>query len=501
MGLICVPVCAKTADELIQGFKKAAEYADIVELRFDYLDEKEMAVATKQVAALEFEKPLLVTFRPQEQGGAKKLSLSERVRFWESFLWQNRDNHFYTDFEYDLQLGHYIESKNRITSFHDFTGSLPDFDAVYETLLAAKGSKLKMAVAVDTITDSLPVWKMLERAKRSGKKITPIAMGEAGKWTRILGLAHGAYMTYAALDEGSETAPGQITAKEMVEVYRVKELDLNTQVYGIIGDPVSHSLSPQIHNAAFKKAGLNAVYIPLEVKDLDQFMRLMVLPSTRVVELNFHGFSVTVPHKQAIMQYLDEIDETANAIGAVNTVKIDEGKLYGYNTDADGFVKPLIDAYGDVKGAKVAVLGAGGAARACVYALKATGADVTIFARNAKKAKTLADDFGVAISKLPITNNQLLGFDILVNATPVGMKGLNENESLIDAKDLKSLKLVYDLVYSPEKTKLLADAESLSIKTLGGLEMLIYQATLQQKIWTGIEPVVEFPEKAVTKMA
>ncbi len=214
-------------------------------------------------------------------------------------------------------------------------------------------------------------------------------MGEAGKWTRILGLAYGSPLTYASLESGTETAPGQISAKDLIEVYRVKELDEQTEIYGIIGNPVSHSLSPYMHNAAFKHHKLNAVYIPFEVSNLDEFIKRMVRTETREIDWNLKGFRVTIPHKEAIMKYLDFIDEDAKKIGAVNTVHIVEGKLYGYNTDANGFIEPLRNAYGDLKDANVGIIGNGGAARACIYALKKEGANVTIFARNPEKAKPL----------------------------------------------------------------------------------------------------------------
>src|SRR5262249_54836428 len=155
---------------------------------------------------------------------------------------------------------------------------------------------------------------------------------------RILGLAHGAYLTYASLESGSETAPGQISAEDMKNVFRVKELDESTDVYGIIAGDTSYTMSPYVHNAAFKAAGVNAVFVPLQVSDLDEFIRRMVRPETREIELNFKGFSVTNPHKQAIVRHLDFLYETARNTGAVNTISIENGKLYGHNTDADGFL-------------------------------------------------------------------------------------------------------------------------------------------------------------------
>ena len=195
---------------------------------------------------------------------------------------------------------------------------------------------IKIAVQTNDITDTIPIWKLLEKWKsekeiiknkrlkeydelnkklkkvnysipppKSFLQIIPIAMGESGKWTRILGLAHGAFMTYAALDDGKETAPGQVSAKDLIEVYRAKELDENTEVYGIIGGNTAYSLSPYIHNAAFKFHNLNAVFVPLQTHDLDEFIRRMVKPETREIDLNFKGFAVTIPHKQSIIKHLE----------------------------------------------------------------------------------------------------------------------------------------------------------------------------------------------------
>ena len=171
------------------------------------------------------------------------------------------------------------------------------------------------------ITDSLPLWNLLKRARKENVKFIPVAMGEAGKWTRIMGPAFGAPLTYGSLDTGKETAPGQITAKDLIGIYRVKELTEKTQVFGVIGDPVSKSLSPYMHNPAFQANGINAVFMHLEVKDLKRFITEFIPGSG----LNFGGLSVTMPHKQAIIPFLDNIDDAAKAIGAVNTVRIENG--------------------------------------------------------------------------------------------------------------------------------------------------------------------------------
>lgn len=509
-GKICVSVCAETADELIAQIKRAGELADVVEIRLDCLNNIETGFLYKSIksARNSFKGKFLATYRPFEQGGRKNITLAEREEFWlhshifEFVEWADLEHDFPAKIITNLW-GNAFEKT--LKSFHDFSGSDNDWDSFYQQL-SEKSDVVKIAAQTNDITDTIPIWKLLEKAKADDKQIIPIAMGESGKWTRILGLAHGAFMTYAALDAGRETAPGQVSAKDLLEVYRAKELDEATEVYGILGSNTSVSMSPYIHNAAFRFHGLNAVFVPLQTHDLDEFMRRMVKPATREIDLNFRGFSVTIPHKQAIIKHLDFVDETAAKIGAVNTVKIVDGRLYGYNTDAPGFIEPLLNSYGDLQGARVAVLGAGGAARAVVYALKNAGAQVTIFARDLTKSKTLADEFEVELKELPnpesqIPNPKFDGFDILVNTTPLGMRGKAEGETPVSAEQLAGFHLVYDLVYIPFQTRLMEEADRAQVPKIGGLAMLIAQAVEQQKIWTGLDaPVKEMSRAALERL-
>jgi 3-dehydroquinate dehydratase/shikimate dehydrogenase len=303
-------------------------------------------------------------------------------------------------------------------------------------------------------------------------------------------------MTFAALDEGDETAPGQVTVEDLVETYRVKELGLNTKVYGVIGDPVSGSLSPYMHNAAFIDQDINAVFIPLQAKALDEFILRMVKRETREVELNFRGFAVTMPHKQSIIKHLDHIDPAAEKIGAVNTVQIQDDKLIGYNTDAHGFITPLAERFGDLEGASVAIVGAGGAARACIFALKEKNADVTVLARDERQAKRVAAEFAVRWQNLKPDE---LTSDIIVNATPLGMKGPLERETLLTAEQLDGVKLVYDLVTDPVGTPLIREAQKANVQYINGLEMLIHQGAKQFEIWTGQTPPIDKMSEAVQK--
>ena len=494
-GKICISVCAETAAELLKQIKRAEDLADVIEIRFDCLKKREFE---KFNYSFPYKENHIFTFRPKEQGGKRELSLKEREVFWAS-----GKDFCGGDFEEDVVEENTWLFEPIICSHHDFTGVPYNLIQIYERIKSANANidVIKIAVQANDITDTIPIWKLLEKAKSENRQIIPIAMGESGKWTRILGLAHGAFMTYASLDAGQETAPGQISARDLIEVYRAKELDEETEVYGIIGGNTSYSMSPYIHNAAFKFHNLNFVFVPLQMQNLDEFIRRMVKPETREIKLNFKGFAVTIPHKQAIIKHLDYLDETAEKIGAVNTVKITDGKLYGYNTDAHGFIEPLKTAYGDLKNAKVAVLGAGGAARACVYALKKEGASVTVFARDLMKAETLANEFQVGSETLNTQHSALGTFDIVVNATPLGTKGSLENETPLTAEEIKNVHLAYDLVYNPLETRFLREAKSVNVPTVSGLAMLIAQAMEQQRIWTGFDaPMKEMSRVALERI-
>ncbi len=490
-GNICVSVCAETADEMIAKIKLAMEFADLIEVRFDCLHPDQVELTFELLENSEIAMPMIATFRQAKQGGISQASLDERKEFWK----KNHKSFWAADVEEDV-LPYADDWNKKIASFHDFDRVPENLGSKFDKLSSANANVVKIAVQTNDISDSIPVWNLLKQAKAVGKDIIPIAMGEAGKWTRILGLAHSAFMTYASLGEGMETADGQITAKDLIETYRVKELNLNTQVYGVIGDPVSESLSPYMHNPAFAEQGINAVFIPLQVSDLDEFMRRMVRHENREVELNFGGFSVTMPHKQAIIKHLDVIDPTVEKIGAVNTVNIEGDKLTGYNTDAHGFITPLKEKFGDLKGVRVAVFGSGGAARACVFALNKENADVTVFARNKTKMKQIADELGVRFEQLA-TGHRPLTTDILINATPIGMKGPLENESLFTAEQLEGVKFVYDLVTSAADTPLIREAKKANVPAIGGLEMLIHQGAKQFEMWTGGEAPIDMMRQSL----
>lgn len=481
---VCVSLFAETLDELKQRLNNIG--SKIIELRLDYLESFSIPSLKEFLKELDkyTDKQIILTYRPKHQGGKKDLNRDERLNFWRNLASEIKSSNLLIDLEFDLlpeaaQIAH-----RKIISFHCFSDNPSSLEQVYRRL-STHANIVKLAVFVDDAVDAIDVFKLLEFAEKEEKQLISIAMGEAGKWTRILAPAYGAYLTFASLEKELETAPGQLSLAEALDLYRINQLTKKTSIYGLIAGETSYSMSPQIHNKFFIERRVDAVFIPFQVRDLDRFMRKMILQGEKNIDLNFEGFAVTNPHKESIIHYLDEIDENARVIKAVNTIKIRSGKLKGYNTDEKGFIEPLSDLYGDLKDARVAVIGSGGAARACTFALKNHGARVTIFARNLEKAKALADEFQVSFRQLPNQTdiNAYTDFDILVNATPVGTKGLFENESIATADQLRHLHLVYDLVYNPLETKLMKEAKIADIPRLGGLAMLISQAKEQQRIW------------------
>ena len=487
-GRICVSIFAATSDELLKKFEATSGLADVVEIRFDYLLPTEARHAVERLSEDRTGIPLIATFRPREQGGGRDLTFEERVEFWNFAA----GRFWAADLEEDIA-GSIDSFPVRICSHHEFTAGLSDPDRTVARLRPIGCDVVKIAETVEDASDAVPLWKTFTDAVKTGAESIPVAMGEAGKWTRILNLAHGAFLTYSALDPSSATAPGQIAAQELRDLYRVRELTKETRVYGILAGSTAHSMSPYIQNAAIRETGVNSVFVPLQVLDLSRFFRRMVTEGIREIELNFHGFAVTIPHKRAIMQLLDSVDETAAAIGAVNTVLIEDGKLRGSNTDAAGFIAPLISEIDELRDCRVAIVGSGGAARACIYALSKEGADVTVFARNAEQGRALALEFGIAYAQYDVIDEapDFSNFDVVVNATPLGSSGPFEDLSIAGAKQLRGCRIVYDLVYNPVKTRLLREAESAGVRSLNGLEMLVNQGAKQFEIWNRREAPVD----------
>lgn len=462
---VCVPVCEKDLNALQNACARAVEWADVVELRLDCLDAEPEDLA--QVLA-NIPRPVILTLRPSEQGGHSNLTREGREAFWK--MQATPGEAVWWDVEGDLAHDLSPAWARIIVSHHDFSGVPNDLDQIYERLAQTSAHVLKIAVQANEIVDCIPLFRLIERARRENREIIAIAMGDAGIATRILGPSRGSFLTYGALDDDSATAPGQVNARTLRSLYNIDAIDDETMICGLVGLPVMHSVSPHIHNAAFTSEGINGVYLPFEVNDVTAFFKRMVHPRTTELDWNLRGLSITAPHKQAVMECLDWIEPEAQRMGAVNTVVVEKDRLLGYNTDAAGFVEPLRKHLSSLENRQVAVIGAGGAARAAIWALQKEKANVTVFARDIDKAKSLD------VPCTPLSSASFNGYDLVVNATP---------GSPATAEQLSGARWVYDLVYNPIETQLIKEARKAGCETLGGLEMLVAQAKIQFELWTG----------------
>ena len=497
---IGVPVRVERAHELHQAVARAAEVADVIELRLDYLEPIELGEALRLIPTLHCSRPLILTLRPAEQGGRRILEEAARRAFW--FSPEQSLSLNFVDIEFDLLLGHASGEprldrppnwEHVICSYHNFAEVPVDIETIYERMASTEARILKIVVPTRDITDCLAVFHLLARARREGRDIIAIAMGDAGLLTRILAPSRGAFLTFGFFDSTNKTAPGQISAAELRDLYRLGSIDEKTLVTGIIGSPVMHSVSPHMHNRAYAACDINAVYIPFEVRDVNEFVRRMVDPRSREMEWELRGLSVTAPHKQAIMNHLDWIEPAAREIGAVNTVVIEGKELLGFNTDAGAVLAPLRDA-GNLRGARVAVIGAGGAARAVLWCIRQAGARATVFARDTQRAATTAEHFGAACESLDRAG--FGDFDLVINTTPLGTRGQSEDQTPATADQLRGARLVYDLVYNPLETRFMREARAAGCETINGLAMLVAQAAAQFRLWTNMEAPVETMRRA-----
>ncbi len=503
---VCVPITETNTDAFLTALDEAKQIADAIELRLDYLPAESLpqVIAELNSRIAHISKPLIFTFRPREQGGKRDLTLQDRHIFWRSLPPEVTGAIAFADFELDLVESFAGEQppipwSKIICSWHNFDETPNDLTERFERMARTPAAVVKIATQANRVGDCLRIFEFIERANQP-KPVIGLAMGLPGLATRVLACPRGAMLTFGALRQGAESASGQPTVAELRDLYRVKQLTRESEIYGVIGKPIGHSRSPLMHNAALKALDRDGVYLPFEVDNVDEFVRDFVRPETRKIDWRLRGLSVTIPHKLAIIPHLDFVDATAKAIGAVNTVVVEGDelpRLCGYNTDVAGAMKPL-DELMDVRGAHVAVLGAGGAARAICYGLNERGADVTIYARDVGKARPLADEFKTRTALLESFSSEA---DVVINCTPVGMRGHSEDRSPVKAETLSGVKLVYDLVYNPEETVLLGDAREAGGRTLGGLAMLVGQAVEQFRLWTGLEAPVDVMWQAVNLQA
>lgn len=464
--LLCTTVTARSTAELRQRRDTVAG-ADLVELRLDTVADPNVAAALAGRR-----KPVIVTCRARAEGGQFAGSEEERRRILSEALALGAE---YVDVEWRSAFDDVIAQtggRRIVLSFHDFGAVPDDLPAVAQAMRATGAEVIKIAAKATRLSDCLTLLDLAGAIGSQGS-IVLIGMGEPGLTTRVLAGRFNARWTYA----GSINDVGQISASELLDEYRFRSIGESTELYGLVGSPISHSVSPAMHNAAFGAAQLDAVYLPLAAADADDFVRF-------ASALGLKGASVTIPFKIPLYERVDEADAVARRIGAINTIRIENGRWAGGNTDAEGFLRPLIERGVPLRGARVAILGAGGSARAVAVALASSGADVTIHARDRAKADKVGMLVGARTGPWPPPHGS---WDLLVNCTPIGMRP-RVDQSPVPASGLTG-RYVYDLIYNPTVTELLRDAATAGCRTIDGLDMLVAQAQEQFQWWTGTRPV------------
>jgi len=480
---ICAVAAASTAAEMAKLVRSGLKETNTVELRLDWLSsDAERTQFLHWLKKGQFRHATFLATCRRREGGGKFPGGVDRELYW---LTQAREAGCqWCDLE--VETLHKLPGKSVrgypvpprvLLSLHDFE-STPELPRRMNPPAKAGVDAMKLAAKGLSIQDSV----RLLRLARNSKDFVSAPMGELGLPARILALREGSVLSYAPV--ATATAPGQVSLVDLKYLYRAHKLTRRTRVFGVIGEPVSHSLSPVLHNTGFVARHVDAVYLPFLVHDLRDFL-------AAVPEFGVRGFSVTHPHKQAILKYLKGCDPLAAEIGAVNTVVVQrDGSLVGSNTDYLGVLRALEKKL-RIKGSRILIFGAGGASRAAAFALARAGAAIAICARREKAARELARAFGGEVMHRAALRTEF--FDAVLNATPVGMHPHHRVSPL--APNELHCRLVMDLITRPHKTQLLKLAASKGIATVPGVEMLLAQGYVQWELWTG-KPA---PETAIRR--
>jgi 3-dehydroquinate dehydratase/shikimate dehydrogenase len=497
---LCVAVTGQTMSDIRRN-RDAATGADIVEMRLDTVDRPDVA------GALEGRRcPVIVTCRAAWENGFFQGAEEERRRILEQAVALGAE---FVDVEAKADFAAELVAARRgrgvVVSSHVYGECPPDLAARWEALAGSGAEIAKLAVEARSLADTAKVMALGRSGKDDERGHVLIAMGDQGLASRVLSTRIGNRWTYA----GDNVAPGQVSAQRMLDEFRFHDLRPGTAVYGVVGNPVMHSRSPVMHNAGFRHFGLDAVYLPLLAKDAADFVEF-------AKTIGLAGASITAPFKVQLMGAADELEPLAERVGAINTLTMRDGTWTGANTDVYGFAAPLLARLGDLPalrqaqgrperrrgaakagrlatGLRTTILGAGGAARAVAVALADLGADVTVCARRPEAARAVAALAGGQIGELPPPAGS---WDVLINST--SWDGDMAAHSPIPPATIDG-RLVYELLYVPPVTKLMADAAAAGCPTIGGLEMLVAQAEKQFEIWTGQKPPSGLFQKAAAQ--
>ena len=507
MTRLCVAIFVNDVAPAKSDIARAAEAgADLVELRIDgYADATDLLTDPDVIGRLVRDNvlPCVVTCRPTREGGRSELSNGQR---YELLKQAAEHGAAYLDLERDtIPAAGEITGLPRdsrpgvIVSAHDFEGRPVRLNNLLADLNAQPADVTKLVWTARTIRDNLEAFELLRHCTRP---TIALCMGEAGLISRVLAKKFGAFLTFASLARGGGTAPGQVSVGDMKRLYRWDAIGPRTRVYGVVAEPVAHSMSPAVHNAGFDQVGHDGVYLPMLVNAGYESFKAFMESFLHAEGLDLSGLSVTLPHKENALRYLTEkgaeVEPLAQCIGAVNTVIIDrpgggEIKLRGMNTDYAAILDSITAKLGigreDLANYRVAVIGAGGTGRTAVAALAYYGATVVVYNRTKDRADALAAEFNGQPGKVVAAAMEKLCDNccqVYVNTTSVGMHPNVHDSPLGDRPpEFTADTVVFDTIYNPPKTKLLQQAEAAGAKTIGGIEMFVRQAAAQFEAWTG----------------
>jgi 3-dehydroquinate dehydratase / shikimate dehydrogenase len=485
---LCAVIATPSARQALAQLQQALRYTRTLELRLDWLkSDRERSRLLRSLKQRGLQGVTLLATCRRILGGGRLLGGVEAELYW---LTQARDAGCqWCDLEIETlrelptqSARAYPIPRKILLSVHDFkcTPKLP------KRLLHAKrgqADSFKIAVKARTLTDSLRVLRLV----RESQDLVAVPMGEVGLPARLLALREGSALAYAPV--AAATAPGQVSLRDFKKLYRADAATPKTVICGVIGNPIAHSLSPLLHNTGYVAVQRDAMFLPFLVENLNEFVRT-------IPEFGLRGISVTIPHKQSFLKYLDDCEPMAAKLGAINTVVVAKnGKLRGSNTDYLGVLRALQGKL-KLRGARALILGAGGSARATAFALANAGAEVLISARRESAARELARACGAqTIARRHVAS---ACFELIVNATPVGMHP-HQGVSPLSGKELNT-PWVMDLIYRPLQTELLCMAKKKGIGVISGLDMFLAQGFAQWELFMRQRAPESAMRRAVLKM-
>ena len=489
-SMICVSIGRGRHRHVIAEHRHLVEQgAKLVELRLDYI---RGAVNLKRLLA-DRPCPVVIACRRERDGGKWPGSEEQRLMLLRTAIAEGVE---YVDLEDDIaaQVPRYGKTK-RIISLHDFRKTPDDLEVIHHRLAALNADIVKIATMANSPHDNV---RMLRLVKNAPVPTIGLCMGDIGTPTRVLIGKFGAPFTYATFHHERVLAPGQLSYEQMRDIYRYDQINAETEVFGVVADPVGHSLSPLIHNAAFAQAKMNRLYLPFRVprEHLARFM-------DECEELDIRGLSVTIPHKEAVIEKLHQADGAVRGIGAANTVVFKDKQRFGYNTDYRAAMESLEEAVGGkdhaedvLEGKACLVLGAGGVGKAIAYGLIRRNAQVTVTDGDANRSIQLSQKLGCKHVDWELRT--AVPVDIVVNCTPIGMHP-NVDDTPYAKTQMKPTMVIFDAVYNPENTLLIKEARSRYCKVVTGVDMFVRQACLQFTLFTGEEAPADLMREVIKR--